>query len=556
MKTINILFAYIVLAAVQTVSAQKPVTEDSLLNRTVVVENQYNPEVTDAFKINVLPAVEEPKVVKQEINYAVSSHTLREYEQEPMNAMPRPLRQEKASRGYVRAAYGNMNNTDLKGSYLWDISGKDRLNVMVSMYGRNGTLSCLEEPDEWKSRFYRTDASLDFRHDFSNMALSFGGAFASQVFNYMPSSENASDNITDTDRQHYTMGEGYVKIASNNSWLPVNFSIQTGFRTFKRKYGNYYLNAGAENIVHTSGHLEGTFNRIHHIGIGMQMDNVIHDSSLGQKDLTLLKANPYYMFRNGKISLRTGVHADLQTANGSGMKWAPDISLNCTFSSSYTLFLDMTGGTELNDFRRLNDISPYWMQSGQLHTSYTPLDVRFGLKASPSTGFSFKVDGGYRITEDEVFVIPETYGKGSLVYASLMQGKASMAYGSISVDYICLDRIDFNLSGQYYEWNMTDDDTDEMLMLKPHFTVNFSERTKVAENLHVVLDYQYEKRKYIEGFGTADPVNNLCVGAEYMLFDRMKVFARLNNILDKNYLQESGYPIQGLYFMAGLSCRF
>ena len=31
---------------------------DSALNRTVVVENQYNPEVMDAFKVNVLPKVE------------------------------------------------------------------------------------------------------------------------------------------------------------------------------------------------------------------------------------------------------------------------------------------------------------------------------------------------------------------------------------------------------------------------------------------------------------------------------------------------------------------
>ena len=30
---------------------------DTTLNRTVVVENQYNPEVMDAFKINVLPEV-------------------------------------------------------------------------------------------------------------------------------------------------------------------------------------------------------------------------------------------------------------------------------------------------------------------------------------------------------------------------------------------------------------------------------------------------------------------------------------------------------------------
>lgn len=39
--------------------------QDSTLNRTVVVENEYNPNIMDASKINVLPKVEEPAVMKK-----------------------------------------------------------------------------------------------------------------------------------------------------------------------------------------------------------------------------------------------------------------------------------------------------------------------------------------------------------------------------------------------------------------------------------------------------------------------------------------------------------
>ena len=97
---------------------------------------------------------------------------------------------------------------------------------------------------------------------------------------------------------------------------------------------------------------------------------------------------------------------------------------------------------------------------------------------------------------------------------------------------------------------------DGLLLLKPQFAVGFSVRGKVFDNLHAVLDYRYEARKDIAGSRKANPVNNLCVGAEYELFKRINVFARLNNLLNKDYLTESGYPEQGLYFMAGLSCRF
>ena len=46
--------------------------QDTTLVRTVVVENEYNPTVMDASKINVLPKVEEPTVPKTHIDYSTS----------------------------------------------------------------------------------------------------------------------------------------------------------------------------------------------------------------------------------------------------------------------------------------------------------------------------------------------------------------------------------------------------------------------------------------------------------------------------------------------------
>ena len=40
--------------------------KDTTVNRTVIVEQQYNPDIMDAAKVNVLPKVEEPSVSKKE----------------------------------------------------------------------------------------------------------------------------------------------------------------------------------------------------------------------------------------------------------------------------------------------------------------------------------------------------------------------------------------------------------------------------------------------------------------------------------------------------------
>ena len=53
--------------------AQTKQPKDSTMNRVVVVEQEYNPEIMDASKVNVLPKVTEPEVVKREVEYAVAS---------------------------------------------------------------------------------------------------------------------------------------------------------------------------------------------------------------------------------------------------------------------------------------------------------------------------------------------------------------------------------------------------------------------------------------------------------------------------------------------------
>lgn len=128
--------------------------EDSTLNRTVVVENQYNPEVMDAYKVNVLPKIEEPAVAKKDIDYAMSVRPLVGWQSAPMELVSNGPVQDKALPGYVRLSYGNRNNTDIKLSYLWNMTDRDRLDVMGSFYGFSGNVASLNEGEwDWKSRF-------------------------------------------------------------------------------------------------------------------------------------------------------------------------------------------------------------------------------------------------------------------------------------------------------------------------------------------------------------------------------------------------------------------
>lgn len=521
--------------------------QDSLLNRTVVVENQYNPEAMDAFKINVLPKVEEPAVTKQHIDYATTAHPVTAWNFVPMAPMAGTQEQDAAPRGYFRAAYGNRNNTDVKASYLWDISTRDRLDVMTSFYGMNGKVPAWDaDAPNWQSRFFRTDASLGYHHDFRKLSLSLGGAFASQTFNYMPEEAIPASETEVIGHQRYTLYEGYAGVASSRGLYPVDFTVRVGMRGFKVEHALPVDFVKKETAVRTEGEVSGAVGNGQRAGIGFAVDNLFYDTPM--EDYTLLQVNPFYSFCGEAARLRIGAHVDWQTAHESGVKAAPDVRLDYTFAGTYTLFLHATGGVSLNDFRRINELSPYYGMDRQLETTYTSVDAQVGFKASPVPGLGFRLFGGYRITEDEVFILPENY-------TSLLQAKAKVGYGGADVNYTCKDRFDFSLQGVYYGWNM-DKENETLLYLKPQFTLDATVRARIVKGVHASVAYSHEARQKIADLERAEAVSNLKLSVEYQPLCRLNIFACAENLLNRTYLMSYGYPAQGCSVLAGLSYRF
>ena len=440
------------LVTLTNMAAQQQQKNDSTVNRTVVVENQYNPEVVDAFKVNVLPKIEEPAVAKTQIDYASAIHPLGSFPVTHMDAMERELSPEKARRGYVRLAYGNRNNTDLKGAYLWNITDRDVLDVMATFHGYSGNIGAgydfdpvsydipvLNYDKEWKHRFFRTGASLKYTHDFDKVSMYVGGDFASQVFSYMPNlfeSFLQSEEKTEAPsfgHQLFMSGGGYVGVSSVKDALPVEFAFQTGYKMFNRKHGIYIPGGISESVVNTKGYISAGIDDRQDIGVTFGMDNVFYDKSFSS--YSLIKLRPYYSVKTESVSFTAGVNVDFQISNDGGLKLSPDVRFDYTFADNYLLYVHVTGNTRLNDFGTINGFSPFWVQSPiynfplQLNTTYTPYDAKLGLKASPVAGFGLGIYGGYRETRNELFSMP--YADGGGIYNGIAQAKFFQRYAGL-----------------------------------------------------------------------------------------------------------------------------
>lgn len=547
--------------------------QDSTLVRTLVVEHEYNPTILDATKINILPKVEEPVAAKAGVEYATALRPLNGTAYEAMSPLTAPFKATKATRGYLKAGYGTHGNVDFKAGYLWDITQADRLDIATHLTGMNGTLDAITNPD-WQSRFYDAGIKLGYQHRFSGVTLHVGGGFQSQVFNYMPTWQEYS-TLSVSDKQHHTLGNLLVGLKSHSETLPVQFALEMGYNYFDKKYAPLGDAQIAEKEFYVKGDVWGNINDEQRVGLGVKFNNYSY-GVVQQDDFLSVQLNPYYALANDSWRVRLGAHVDWQNKNDSGLKVAPDVKIDYTFSDSYVLYLHAEGGRILNDFRQLNSISPYWNTTTPILSSYIPLNASLGLKASPINNLWFNLFGGYRICQNDLSGV---LMEGEVITTHFLQDKSKVAYGGAELTYSYKERVTMGLKGTFYSWKADGLDSEMFLASKPEMEVNAEVAVRILKPLQLKVSYDYAKRpntsfplvtansavnpSLISSYLLTTPINttlgnvsNLSIGATYDVWRGISAFVEARNLLNQHYSLETLYPAQGINFLGGLSFQF
>ena len=296
--------------------AQTTQPKDTTMNRTVVVEQEYNPDIMDASKVNVLPKVEEPTVSKKNVEYATTFFPATSVPAGLMRPYTGKETQPGSTPGYVRAGYGNYGNLDVLANYLFRLSDKDKLNVRFQMDGMDGKLTIpFTDSEKWNAFYYRTRANVDYTHQFNKLDLNIAGNFGLSNFNFKPGSANS--------KQKFTSGDFHAGIHFIDETAPLRFNAETNLLMYERQHN--MLNEHTDNtslketIIRTKGDVTGAINDQQSVTIALAMNNFLYSGytkniSTGDeyfKNYTTLLLNPYYELDNDDWKLHVGANVDL-----------------------------------------------------------------------------------------------------------------------------------------------------------------------------------------------------------------------------------------------------
>jgi outer membrane receptor protein involved in Fe transport len=349
------------------------------------------------------------------------------------------------------------------------------------------------------------------------------------------------------------MANAHLGLASTGEDMSIQFVGEVGMNLFKQKYPTN-IAEGSENNFYLKGDV---WKPINDQRFGLAWDfNTYSYSMDDMKGTTSLELNPYYGFENDDWRIRLGAHVDWWSGIDDEVNFSPDVNVEYIFSDSYVLYAKAGGGRENKSLMELTEFTPYWTLSHPyILPTYMSLDAAIGLKASPMNGLWLNLTGGYQIREDDLFW---KLVDGSASYLGFEQGKSKVAYGSAELKYDYKDLFDLGLKATYYHWKgdkmegLDQYAEERLLALKSEMELNAEVGFKPVQGLRINAGYEYVKRAE----EIYDPISNLYVGADYALMKNLSIFAKANNLLNKEYVRADAYPAQKLNFLAGLSLQF
>ncbi len=537
MKKIDKILWFAGLALLSSGAYAQVAGKDSLLDRTVVVEHEYAPEIMDASKINVLPAVKESAVPKREIEYSQVSVPLSSWGAfHPMQPLVASEEEPAARRGYVRAGYGNYGNLDGRFGYLFDFSKKDRLGIAAGINGMNGKLK-FGDGERHRQHYYRSFASLAYAHRFSHSVMDISGKWGQDNFSYAPSSAFA--------RQKFMSGDVHWGLKSLDA-SPLQFAVEANWLHYLRAHN---MDGTGDKRVHedracTKARVDGEIDASQKMGLFAQMDNIFYSGHY-LTDYTSLQLNPYYELRSGGWRLHAGIHVDFSFGHGDLFQVSPDVDVQYQISSHYILYAKATGGRILSDFRRLGDVNPYMaLQGNPIFDTYEQTNASLGFRMNPHDGVYLHLYGGYQHLNDDLYHVE---GTG---FMALAQEDDHNTYAGAAFSYACKKLLKVSLEGTYRHWTMDDA---EGLAFKPSCLLHVAVEARPLPSLLLHAGYEYAKAQKDFGQGI---VHDLGVKAAYDLYKGLAVYADFGNVLNRRYNLYWGYPAEGFHFLAGLSYSF
>ncbi|RIA10416.1 TonB dependent receptor [Flavobacteriaceae bacterium MAR_2010_72] len=571
-KIKNIAIGILTLSSLYGFSQQRE--KDTINTDVVNVVKPYTPTISDAFKIKETPTLDDSTTAaKKQVKYNIFSIPVASTFT-PAKGKAASVDKEKPVKLYDNyASVGAGTYTAILGEvYLnHQLSRAESVGGYFSYHSSQGGIDGLLLDDD----FTKAKLNVNYGSNLRDLSWNVDGGFEYQKYNWyglpQPLFDSSTANMLDVDHTFYSAHFG-GEIDFNDALVK---RIDMRFRRFGDDQDSgenrFVFNTGfdipiQDEVISTEISLDyigGNFDR-----------NYYTDSEINYGNINVGLA-PSYQLREDDLTVNLGVRfVYLNDTEGGKNKFY----IYPNFTASYRMvdeiliaYGGIEGGLHQNSYYELANENPYVSPTLFIFPTDRQYDASLGLKGKLSNSMSYNISGRYGADRNRALFksnsvlggATEDYQYGNsfgIVYDDL---KTYSVAGELNVDVnrnfklgIKVEYFGYSTDLQEEAWNLPD--FKGSLFLDYQIDANWF----AGAGLYSVGE---RKDQFYEE-GTLSPTTPMTVTLDsyfdanahlgYKISERLSVYAKANNMVNKLYEKWQNYPVQGIQFLVGATYQF
>lgn len=504
----------------------------------VSIVTRYEPNVADAFKVEITPSLREPQYQPPVFTYDFSNLVFRPRAvYAPADAiLLRAEREAPLKDNYIRMAGGNYLTGILDARYF-NHDGRN-MNYGVNFNHHSANLS--NNPE--RGTFNRNKISA-FGERTSNATVRGEILFDRNAIHYY-GADSIGEWPTDTSRQIYNMAGAKFSI------------LELGSRRVSTSFlGDvYFMSSRNANELWVEGKniLEIELLRNQKITniFALSYNNISRDSSLNR---FFVDISPSYNFEFGRIDLNLGLNFNFAGENDNNEAYiAPNIVAS-TFliPKKVKAYGGITGGLIKNTMQSMIYQNVFLNETFLLKNSMERFNIFLGMEGKLNKVFEYGLHISQNRITDAVFFVNDTniFRNFTTLYDNLntfnFNGRIIFSVNN-----------KINIGGKFNVYSYSLNDEQEAWHL-PNFDANIFANFQVANKIYINANFYHigvrQARDLSSQSFDIGGINDLSLAAEYRYKKNISFFARGNNLFNQRYALWNHYVSQGLNAIIGFT---
>ena len=547
--TKKILFSFILIMICGFIHAQDTIRKE------VQVVKEYEPRISDPYKINELPDLQDTLTEVPDFSYQTRPFPFEtQFRVEPIKAarmVGEPL--QKLYGKHVKLGFGNYWSPLVYIGAHNLRSEENSYGAHFSHYSSHGNVNLTPDKEVYAGTG-DNELSIYGKKFYEDLFVAGDISLNSQARHFYGYGDQVLDTINLDKRpvkQRYTQlsFDSRVKSTYDDS-AHIKYDFRFGYYYLRDQHNNY------ENQIRFSSSNEKIF-QAENIGLDAELEFYDRSKPMDTTNQLIMGVTPWLGKFGDRWQVKAGINimGDLRGDNQK-IYYYPVASLEYNIVNNVLVpYAGIDGKLIRNTYNSIRQVNPF-IQPG-LNVADTDQKFRLygGIRGHFSSRTSFNFRASYQVCDNMYFFVNENTPMANRFTVLYDYTELTRFFGELGFNIN--DRLFFHIKGNYYSYKLQ---TLDHPWHKPDFDLSFSGRYNIQDKIILSTDIYAIGTRYVENRSQADAYLDGSIEADfeikYFFSKILNGFVRFNNITGTDHQLWKNYPVQGFTVIAGAGYSF